>query len=523
MNRQPTSLRANVNRGTKRRTRADRPRLEQLERRELLTVGGGVATPTLYITVLLPGANGTGASLVTFQEVAPGSSDTLSLSVDPTSGNFEYNWENNGYTTQLGLQYTNGSLVPIAFPPSAIEQISVTLGANSDVLTIDNSNGPVVPSGGLTLDGGPGTSSLVIEGNSATSPITSQVVSLAPTTTGTSTITINGAPITLSNFVNIADTTSSNTLDVVDLNTASDSLTLRDYNPATDAPLTDSATPSTLVATTLSGAGPLFSFSNQPNVNITTGSGNDSITIDTTAATTNLQSLNITAGGGSDSFTALSIPSGLAYVLDGGPGTSTFSGDFTTFSGDLTLQNFQNLSQNSTLTPGIVFVTTGDFSGSVYSVNDPNATQEFTIGGSMLKGSSITANSIDQLLVTTEIDGDVTAVENLNIPGSGVINTIKAYDQGADSTILAGAIGTETFTQNMAGSTTAKGAGTIGTVTVGGDLSGTINAPEDTNSGSGTVSAVNVTGSFTGSLNTGTLTEISVGSNLTGSVTAQGA
>ena len=517
------SPRAVADRIRRRSSRADRPRLEQLERRELLTAGGSVAPPTLYVSVLLPGANGTGASLVTFQEVAPGSSDTLSLSVDPTSGNFEYNWENNGYTTQLGLQYVNGSLVPIAFPPSEIEQISVTLGASSDVLTIDNSNGSVVPPGGLTLDGGPGSSSLVIEGNSSSNPITTQVVSLAPTTSGTSTITLNGAPITLSNFVNIADVTSSNTLNVVDLNTANDSLSLRDYNPATDAPLTDSSTPSSLVATTLVGSGPLFSFSNQPNVNITTGSGNDSISIDTTEQTTNLQSLNITAGGGNDSFSALSIPSGIAYVLDGGSGTSTFSGDFATFDGDLTLQNFQDVTQYSTLTPGIVFVTTGDFSGAVYSVNDPSATQEFTIGGSMLKGSSITAISIDQLLVTTEIDGDVTAVENLNIPGSGVIHTIKAYDQGADSSIDAGSIGAETFTQNMAGSTTAKGAGTIGTVTVGGDMSGTIYAPEDTNSGSGTVSSVNVTGSFTGSLNTGTLTEISVGSNLTGSVTAQGA
>ena len=138
----------------------------------------------------------------------------------------------------------------------------------------------------------------------------------------------------------------------------------------------------------------------------------------------------------------------------------------------------------------------------------------------MNPGASITAGSFvpgpgqapPAILITGDVGGTIQAIEDPNVAGSGVLTSIVIDGNLlATGQILAGAIGSMTVKQNLAGVVTAQGAGTIGTVTVDGNLSGTVDAPEDNSPGSGTICMVDVNGTLSGSVSTGDLSGVSVG------------
>ncbi|MBI3863002.1 MAG: putative Ig domain-containing protein, partial [Planctomycetia bacterium] len=110
------------------------------------------------------------------------------------------------------------------------------------------------------------------------------------------------------------------------------------------------------------------------------------------------------------------------------------------------------------------------------------------------------------------VDGDfagiLTSVEDLDhAPGSGVIDTLTVNGSITVGAVVdAGAIDVLHVTGNQAGKVIAHGAGTIGDVTVGGDLTGTgvITAVEDSpTNGSGTVGSVSIGGDSAGTIDVG--------------------
>jgi Right handed beta helix region len=174
---------------------------------------------------------------------------------------------------------------------------------------------------------------------------------------------------------------------------------------------------------------------------------------------------------------------------------------------------------------------TGNLSGQIIAPSTP--IQSLMIVGNVTSTASIIAGSFPLtpnqtapvVLITGDLGGTVQAIENLAVPGSGVLGSIEINGNVLASTgqIKAGSIGSILVEHSLNGSVLAQGAGTIGTVTVDGNLTGTVSAPEDPNPGSGTITSVSVTGSLSGTVSTGDLTGVTVGGDLTGTVIAQGA
>jgi hypothetical protein len=128
----------------------------------------------------------------------------------------------------------------------------------------------------------------------------------------------------------------------------------------------------------------------------------------------------------------------------GGSFSASFGGNFT---GALTLLSFGT----------VTFSTTGNFAGQL-SVGNPGIIQSITVGNSLT--GSIFAKTLDVLTV----DGSVAASATVMVHGSGEIGTMTVDGD------LAGTVSGETITTintgSLSGNVSAAGSGSIGTLTV---------------------------------------------------------
>ncbi|HEV3062791.1 MAG TPA: putative Ig domain-containing protein, partial [Vicinamibacterales bacterium] len=211
------------------------------------------------------------------------------------------------------------------------------------------------------------------------------------------------------------------------------------------------------------------------DANDTIALANQTITVDGNLISfTNEANLIVDALGGDDSVSMTGQAGAFSTTINGGTGSNTFSADLT-----------------------------GDFS-------------------SILQLLDIQAANIK---VAGNFSGTLTAEENVAAPGSGVISSLTVG--GSITTggyVDAGAISNVSVALNMDGTLIADGAGTITDLSIGGSLGGSVTAVEDSNAGSGTISNTSI-GSVgsTGTLSGGTLTGVTVSSDMAGTIKAQGA
>ena len=115
-------------------------------------------------------------------------------------------------------------------------------------IDVEHSDASSIP---VSLVGGNGQGLLAFSG-STNAP---QSVSVYPSPSDTSSLSIGASIYSFSSFAAVSDTIVSPQLSYTDESSNADTLTLRDYNSATDAPYAGSA-----ILSTLAGPGPLFSF-----------------------------------------------------------------------------------------------------------------------------------------------------------------------------------------------------------------------------------------------------------------------
>ncbi len=193
----------------------------------------------------------------------------------------------------------------------------------------------------------------------------------------------------------------------------------------------------------------------------------------------------------------------------------------------------------------ITGMSIGSLTGSMTSVEDSNSGSGLISGGTIgTVGStgSISGGTLTGMTVTGDMAGTITAqgagsitgmsigsltgsmtsVEDSN-SGSGLISGGTIGSVGSTGSISGGTLTGMTVTGDMAGTITAQGAGTITGMSIG-TLDGSMTAVEDKNASSGTISGTSL-GSVgsTGSMSGGTLTGITVSSDMAGTITAQGA
>ncbi|MFN0056554.1 MAG: putative Ig domain-containing protein [Planctomycetales bacterium] len=184
--------------------------------------------------------------------------------------------------------------------------------------------------------------------------------------------------------------------------------------------------------------------------------------------------LYVTELGGNDSLTMIGPVTGVTTTVDGGLGLDRFLADL---SGDLTAAMQLLRTEEASLT------------------------------------------------LAGDLSGNLTAVEDLDAPGSGVINRLTIGGSiTASGVVDVGALFNCTVAGDMAGTIIAHGAGTINGLNVGGSVAGTITALEDSNPGSGTIANTTVGRvSSGGTIDGGALTTIRVETDMAGTIIAHGA
>ncbi|HXV43898.1 MAG TPA: hypothetical protein VEC96_12605, partial [Anaerolineae bacterium] len=214
--------------------------------------------------------------------------------------------------------------------------LQVLGSAGDDVLTVDNSHASIMPlPSGIVYDGGDDFDSLTILGGS----YNHETYTGGPGP-GDGVFTFDGAPITFTNIEPVCNTTTGNL--TVTGTGGGDTITIRNYNAATDG-----ATCSGFTTTTITGLGELIKFANKANVTINAGNGNDNITLNTTARATGLNNLTINGDNNSDTITLTNNASGVTYTVNGGGGfgatdtvSSTSDANFILSNTNLTISAF---------------------------------------------------------------------------------------------------------------------------------------------------------------------------------------
>ena len=238
-----------------------------------------------------------------------------------------------------------------------------------------------------------------------------------------------------------------------------------------------------------------------------------------TLSLSHVQNLRLTGGPSTRRMDVVDWSGNL--VLDGGSGNGLLRvTEPGRYEGSLGLDHFQSTT----------ILIQGDFAGRI-SAPTTMTIQSIAIGGSDLPGSSIEAGSFGgsaqapqpAILVLGDLKGRIQAVEDLSIAGSGTLSSIRiGGNLGITGQVLAGDIGTLSTGLDLAGQVVAEGSGTIGIITVGGDLSGSVRAPEDSHPGSGNITEVDVDGNLTGTVSTGNISTLKVGKDLEGIILAEG-
>jgi hypothetical protein len=219
----------------------------------------------------------------------------------------------------------NGSVIG-SFTKASVNNITVNLAGNANLLTVDDSNGDPVPTGGLSYEGGV-SNQLVVDGSAVTA---AQTITLDSMTPGGDTAfgTITGEAAGVISF-EYADTSSA----TLKTGTGSDSIVVLTTGTATTINV-DGGSDSILVG---SGSHPLSGVAGALTVNGV--GGGDSLYLedaaDSAAATFFVTSTTI-QGGGSGLITYGSIPT---VTIDGGSGNNTFNVESTAAGTSTTIDN----------------------------------------------------------------------------------------------------------------------------------------------------------------------------------------
>ena len=190
----------------------------------------------------------------------------------------------------------------------------------------------------------------------------------------------------------------------------------------------------------------------------------------------------------------------------------------------------------------------GDLTGSVSAMGS-GTIGSFNVGGSVGVDGSVEAEEITTMMVSMNMEGTITAdgtsttnpedgdIDSLTIGGdltgsvsamgSGTIGSFNVGGSvGVDGSVEAEEITTMMVSMNMEGTITADGTSTtnpedgdIDSLTIGGDLTGSVSAM-----GSGTIGSFNVGGSVgtAGSVEAEEITTMMVSMNMEGTITADG-
>jgi Ca2+-binding RTX toxin-like protein len=223
-------------------------------------------------------------------------------------------------------------------------------------------------------------------------------------------------------------------------------------------------------------------------------------TIDGTGATityAGMAFLFVNGLSGNNAFTMTGIYPTTVTTLNGGPGFDTFVGAFPgSFVGSLTLLDFESINMQ----------VNGDFTGSLLA-SSPGAIQQLGITGSVTAGSTITADSIATLTIGQALAGLITLSGALGTGSIGSVAPTGVLVAGGNVTTNIAVAGTmsgfvrigpaASVTTTPAGLATVPspttGSGNVPLMTVGGDLSGTLEA-------TGTLTKLAVTGGTPGNI-----------------------
>jgi hypothetical protein len=134
------------------------------------------------------------------------------ITLDPTNGDLMLKGNSLGgsFTFQLKagdsstLQVYQGSTLLKEFPVSSVKQIHVSGSGGTNTLTLNFSNGNLIPGGGVNFNGGGVTSTLVLKGQLPSGPFGNELD--APTGPHSGTLTLDGSTITYTNLKPIIDT-----------------------------------------------------------------------------------------------------------------------------------------------------------------------------------------------------------------------------------------------------------------------------------------------------------------------------
>src|SRR5919108_499162 len=149
-------------------------------------------------------------------------------------------------------------------------------------------------------------------------------------------------------------------------------------------------------------------------------------------------------------------------------------------------------------------------------------------GGAPIPGTMVAAGhgTIDGVTITGELSGTINAQEDSLAPDtSGSLTNVTVGSVSSTGTMTSGAISSVSVGGTMAGTMVAAGHGTIDGVTITGELSGTIDAQEDSLAPDTSGSLTNVTVgsvSSTGTMTSGAISSVSVGGTLAGPTAAAG-
>jgi hypothetical protein len=357
----------------------------------------------------------------------------------------------------------NGSVIG-SFAKASVINITVNLAGNANLLTVDDSNGDPVPTGGLSYEGGV-SNQLVVDGSAVSTP---QAITLDSTTPGGDTAfgTITGQAAGVISF-EYADTSSvtlkagtggdvfhvltTGTATAINLGSHGDvlnvgngshplsgvagALTVNGVGGSDNLFLEDAADNAAatyaVTSTTIQGGGSaLITYASMPTVTIDGGTGNNTFNVESTAAGTSTTIDNGLGGSHGSVYTVNVSPA--AKLLDNIQGALALNFPVGTVALNLNDLNY-NTADTYTLTASTV-TRGGTFAGVTYSGNT-----HLTLNGGN-KNNTYEVNSSTGAITINGGAGDTNFYDN--IPG---ITNALTFNGGIGNNWVIGPGGTNTW------------------------------------------------------------------------------
>jgi hypothetical protein len=195
------------------------------------------------------------------------------------------------------------------FVAATVNSITVDAGDGNDKFTLDFSGGKLIPSGGISYDGGTGNNQLVIQGGSFGSEIYSDFPD-----TG---ISLDGSRISYQNVQSITDTTSATDFSFGSLVQNPREIDVMDGGTVAGVgPVTE---------ITSGRSNPMLDIANKTNVTVS-GDGGNVITVNTSTAAAGLNSLTLDSGTGNDTMSVEATAPGVPVTINSGGGDTVTVG-----------------------------------------------------------------------------------------------------------------------------------------------------------------------------------------------------